>query len=1070
MLLKKFAFLLLFTSFSVFSFSQSEFRYQYNLENGLPSSYLKQIIQLDSGELLITTDNGLALFDGYSFRSFTTTNGLPSNYVKYVLIDHTKKMWIGTDGGLAYTTFSTEHDQKFKKYNLDPSNPDVKALRLFEDSKNRIWVASDKGIYLIQNDKPLKMEFGKQVTFLSDYVRSFSFTEDKNGNVWITTLGDGIYVYQNSGSTLRELNLPGLPKVTRSIYKFSDTEFWVGTSMGLYSVAVNASAPEKSVSKLLSNSILFADAITKENETSFYFGTDGNGFYNYNPLENKVKRMDALSSDYIKDVFVDRQKNIWVASDDGLTLLPYTLFDNISTPQNLPKRYVSGSVEDKEGNLWISNYEGMYKREKSSNKVVKTPQILNGVFIKNLVYNPKTDLIYVFGRSDIYELNPATSQAQIIKSIPTSYEIESAYLDNQNALWLLTTTPEIFRLSLMDRSLDFYNKKNGISVPIKSASYGPDGNLWFGGANRTLLIYNNSTENFSPFDWKNQEVRPDSLATFDCLLLDSWNRLWIGGTDGVYQLGSDKKTVKIDAPGETKMDNLRFMTGSRFDIWIGTNRYLFQINLNEGGDISVIRGFNKKDGLLSTSFSYRSAFLHESGRFYMGSNLGLSFYTGSAFQEKLSPLKLNSWQSNDQNFYGTDEVELEPGNNTVTFNVVCINYPTDEILYQTRMIGLNDKWSTPSRNRFLNATLTNSGQYEMQARALTKGGLQTEILSVKFNIPPPIWLRWYFIMFYIVFVGGGIFLFITWRSKTLETKNRELESFVEQRTAEIMKRDQELKELIQQMDEKGSLLSKESISLNHNITTMTASSVQQSSAIAQTTATMEELAKSNEMIEHSAGKVAEMISHTQSIIYNVNTLAQQSTEFMTKVQSANEIQVQKIQDLSQKIENIKKISSFIENLNDQTQLIAFNAAIEATVAGDVGRRFKVIADEIRFLANDINSSTREINQTLNTMIDEISDVVKLSDKNRKGIEEGVRLNHEVSKAFETLNDAAVEASTATNNITISTSQQSSANDQMVTSLREIADSSNHLVEIIKDISKTSHQMESMANYFLKLKS
>lgn len=1069
MLLKKHAFLILFTFFSNFSFAQSDFRYQYNLENGLPSSYLKQIIQIESGELLITSDNGLALFDGYSFRSFSTINGLPSNYVKYVLIDRTGKMWIGTDGGLAYTFFSSGKDQKFTKFNLDPSNPDVKALRLFEDSKNRIWVASDKGIYLIQNDKPVRMDFGKQVTFLSDYVRSFSFTEDKNGNIWITTLGEGVYVYQNSGNTLRQLNLPGLPKITRSIYKFSDSEFWIGTSAGLFSVSVNAAAPERSIPKLLTGSILYADAVTKENETSFYFGTDGYGFYNYNPVKNEVKKQESLSSDYIKDVFVDRQKNIWVASDDGLTLLPYTLFDNISTAQNLPKRYVSGSVEDREGNLWISNYEGMYKREKNSTRVVKTPQNLNGIFIKNLVYNSKTNLIYVFGRTDIYELNPSTSQARLIKSVPSSYEIESAFLDRQNSLWLLTTTPAIFRFSLADNSLDLFDKKNGIPVSIKSASQGTDGNLWFGGANRTLLIYNSSNGNFSPFNWKNQEIKPDSLATIDCLMPDSWNRLWIGGTDGVYRLSADQKIEKIEASGEAKMDNLRFMTGSRFDIWIGTNRYLFQINLNENGDISVIRGFNKKDGLLSTSFSYRSAFLHESGRFYMGSNLGLSYYKGSAFQERLTPLKLNSWQSNEQTHYGTDDVELEPGNNTVTFNVVCINYPTDEILYQTRMIGLNDKWTTPSRNRFLSATLTNSGQYEMQARALTKGGLQTEILSVKFTIPPPVWLRWYFVVFYIVFAVGGIFLFITWRSKALETKNRELESFVAQRTTEIMKRDQELKELIQQMDEKGSLLSKESISLNHNITTMTASSVQQSSAIAQTTATMEELAKSNEMIEHSAGKVAEMISHTQSIIYNVNTLAQQSTEFMTKVQTANEIQVQKIQDLAQKIENIKKISSFIENLNDQTQLIAFNAAIEATVAGEVGRRFKVIADEIRFLANDINSSTREINQTLNSMVDEISDVVKLSDKNRKGIEEGVRLNHEVSKAFETLNDAAVEASTATNNITVSTSQQSSANEQMVTSLREIADSSNHLVEIIKDISLTSHQMEEMANYFLKLK-
>jgi len=196
-----------------------------------------------------------------------------------------------------------------------------------------------------------------------------------------------------------------------------------------------------------------------------------------------------------------------------------------------------------------------------------------------------------------------------------------------------------------------------------------------------------------------------------------------------------------------------------------------------------------------------------------------------------------------------------------------------------------------------------------------------------------------------------------------------------------------------------------------------------------------------------------------------------------EVNSASEAEsalAHKLEEMSRDAEQVKQILTVISDIADQTNLLALNAAIEAARAGEHGRGFAVVADEVRKLAERTQKSLFEINATINVIVQSIIDSAEEMGKNSKNILRLVEVSADVEEAIidtSVIMHSSVEAVSvsAANAITISEDTEkimhmvSNINDltnQNARSVEEIASAAEHLYQLTEGLNAKLNQFKS----------
>ena len=239
-------------------------------------------------------------------------------------------------------------------------------------------------------------------------------------------------------------------------------------------------------------------------------------------------------------------------------------------------------------------------------------------------------------------------------------------------------------------------------------------------------------------------------------------------------------------------------------------------------------------------------------------------------------------------------------------------------------------------------------------------------------------------------------------------------------------------------------------------------STEQSSSVAEIQTTMEELSGSSAQIAQYSTEMLESATSTLEMARDGAESVDTMSVRMKEITDENKKNIERILDLGRKSEEITKIMDIINNLADQTKLIAFNAALEAASAGEYGKRFGVVATEIRTLADNVMESTTEIEGKIKEIKSAVNNLVVASEKSSRTVEESVSESARVSKQIETVVHS-VEANTdSARQISTATKQQKTASEQVVIAVKEISVGANQVSIAMKQIDSVSKEMAKRA--------
>ncbi|MEE0999924.1 MAG: methyl-accepting chemotaxis protein, partial [Treponemataceae bacterium] len=176
------------------------------------------------------------------------------------------------------------------------------------------------------------------------------------------------------------------------------------------------------------------------------------------------------------------------------------------------------------------------------------------------------------------------------------------------------------------------------------------------------------------------------------------------------------------------------------------------------------------------------------------------------------------------------------------------------------------------------------------------------------------------------------------------------------------------------------------------------------------------------------------------------------------IRASNETTLAGIKKLGEKISGISDIAFIINSIADQTNIIAFNAEIEASSAGEAGKNFYIVANEIRRLTNSTIESTKDIREKIAEIQQSSEELLETSRSGSLIISEGGKIVDELKSNFEIIQNSSESTDLASEDIRTIIQQQTAAFEQIVVTLRQISAGAESFSETTQTINISAEQL------------
>ena len=762
------------------SSQQYNFR-NYNVEDGLGQSQVYAIHQDALGQLWLgTRGSGISVFNGFEFQEYTSKHGLPSNYINDIIADTSGRIWVATNKGLSYFTGTG-----FKAVSLPNGKKNLTIHDLFLAKNGKLYCSSSNGIFYID---------GENSTDLSDLVRSKlnvgSIYVDEEGQVWMGR-NDGFFSFEKGQMKSHGLFSNYMNNSITTIERDNDGTFWIGTyGDGMYCYDGEKYFRVDYHHELYRQTVLDIHLDERQN---LWIATLAGGVIHYDRTTRtftSITENEGLSNNHVRSIIQDNNGNFWFGtSGGGVCHYLGKQFTNYDIRSGLAGNYIYSVLRDKNGNLWIGNsqkgvstlnQEGFVNYDASNGFQNVKVKAIGEDKLGNIWLGTDGRGVYVYREGEF----------EAIEELRRAY-VKQIKRDANGHIWIATAGSGIIEVTPRENNfvIEKWTMAEGlISNRIATIHFDKNGRLWYGSEGDGIGCMNKQGKHVLKFS------ESDGLPSnqIRSLVEDKKGRLWIGtageGLCAINMYESGKRLKTISEKDGLKSNNIYLLSiDNDGNIIAGTEKGLDYIYFGEDGAAKQIKHYGKLDGFTGVETCQNATWKDDNGALWFGTINGLCRFNPSelVLNNQAPILSLRDIKLFYESILGKSPVlidgqqakalQLEYGENHISFDFLGVNLKRPQsVMYQWRLLGFDENWSPPSKDRSILYSNLNPGTYVFQLKASNEDGIWSEQpLEFRFEIETPYWQETWFIVLCII--SGFVLLFVIYILSTNRIRKKALE-------------------------------------------------------------------------------------------------------------------------------------------------------------------------------------------------------------------------------------------------------------------------------------------------------
>ena len=757
-------------------FAQEYTKRQYKIENGLPSDFVKAIDQDSLGNFWIATDEGFVTYNAARFETFR--NATHSNYTKGFFRTKNGRLLAFADLDL-FELKPGGDSVEFKSIVPVARSANDSSLTypklLYEDANGSLWVSESQSVVRLDGSKLKRYNF-ELADRTPQFLRSFSFFEDGNGDLYTASVRGNVFKYDRQQDKFQKADLI-FPSQTEFATVIKD-RLIIGALGGLYVAEKNSDG--KFAQPKLMLPIQLVSYVTLLPDGNYFVATRGSDHFFVDPTFTK-KKLAVSDVNDVNHVYVSSENDLWLSTNEGILLMQEATFQG---PVGQADIFIECITEDlsEPAKYYYATRDELHSYDIKSGEDKKIIASIKDSYFQSLVTTKKG--IWAANAFRVLLIN----DDKVVKTFDFSDQrmfVTSLNKDRDENIWI--TIPGRRDILMIDNDLElhtfaiplgkdgFINRVQDGSDGIYAVSNGSD-YLFYKSYNDTVF------RNISvPVELKAGE----ELNTFGVFV--EGPIVWLATSIGLLQF--DRETVhRVDiGEGYSGLPIRSICPNGQSGFLLATPKELLYYDVqNDAGSL-----FASSMNLSGLTVNAKSVLIDRSKKVWIGTSRGV-FVSSHSLDDKIkTPRPQLAYANVDRKKVSHFGTTVLPHNMLLSLAVTSVTFPEEERIFQFRRA--NEQQWTHLNGTTIDIITRNAGDQTIQVRARKTGPYDwSEVTSIRFTVARPFWMTAWFYLLIVLGIGAiiGITVIIV-RSFEAKQKAR-LEAMVDKRTEQLGEANREL--------------------------------------------------------------------------------------------------------------------------------------------------------------------------------------------------------------------------------------------------------------------------------------